>query len=45
MLAFRNATSKQFDKNTVEERMSSVPSIVIDGLLSRFTETARGSTK
>jgi DNA-directed RNA polymerase I subunit RPA49 len=45
MLAFRNATSRKFERSTVEERLSGVPSIVIDGLFSRFTESSRGSTK
>ncbi|KIM90013.1 hypothetical protein PILCRDRAFT_812811 [Piloderma croceum F 1598] len=44
MLAFRNATFKKFERSAVEERLSGVPSIVIDGLFSRFTETSRGST-
>ncbi|KAF5392112.1 hypothetical protein D9757_003204 [Collybiopsis confluens] len=32
------------DKNTVYEKMNNVPTIVVDGLLSRFTETTRGSS-
>ena len=28
----------------LEERLPSVPSIIIDGIYSRFTETVRGGT-
>lgn len=45
MLAFRKATFKNFERSTVEERLSGVPGIVIDGLLARFTESSRGTTK
>ncbi|PPQ90265.1 hypothetical protein CVT25_013090 [Psilocybe cyanescens] len=45
MLAFRQATfQKTIDKEKLYERLSSVPGIVVDGLLSRFTEVARGSS-
>ncbi|KJA17181.1 hypothetical protein HYPSUDRAFT_146886 [Hypholoma sublateritium FD-334 SS-4] len=45
MLAFRQACfGKTIEKEKLYERLSAVPSIVADGLLSRFTETARGST-
>ncbi|KAF8549007.1 RNA polymerase I associated factor, A49-like protein [Imleria badia] len=45
MMSFRNLTIRKFDKLTVYEKLSAVPSIVIDGLMSRFTETPRGSTE
>ncbi|KAH7920228.1 RNA polymerase I associated factor, A49-like protein [Leucogyrophana mollusca] len=45
MLAFRNATFKKFDKASVQEKLAGVPGAVVDGLLARFTETARGSTE
>lgn len=45
MLQFRNITRWKFEKSDVEEKLSGVPTTVIDGLLSRFTETARGSSK
>lgn len=45
MMSFRNLTSRKFDKSTVYKKLSAVPSIIIDGLLSRFTETPRGSTE
>ncbi|EGO02918.1 hypothetical protein SERLA73DRAFT_165847 [Serpula lacrymans var. lacrymans S7.3] len=44
MLAFRASTFKRIDKQAVHEKLHGVPSVIIDGLLSRFTETARGST-
>lgn len=45
MMYFRNLTIRKFDKSTIYEKLSAVPSIVIDGLMSRFTETPRGSTE
>lgn len=46
MLAFRKATEfKKIEKEKVYERLSGVPGIVIDSLLSRFTETSRGSSR
>ena len=45
MMFFRNLTTRKFDKSTVYEKLSAAPSIVIDGLMSRFTETPRGSTE
>ncbi|KAI0063354.1 Rpa49 subunit specific to nuclear RNA polymerase I [Artomyces pyxidatus] len=45
MLAFRNSAHKSVpDRATLLERLL-VPEVVVDGLLARFTETARGSTK
>ena len=43
MMAFHKATFKNIDKAAIQQKLSIVPSIVIDGLLSRFTETPRGS--
>ena len=46
MLAFRQATfQKVLEKDKLYDRLGSVPSIVVDSLLSRFAEMARGSTK
>ncbi|TFK24889.1 Rpa49 subunit specific to nuclear RNA polymerase I [Coprinopsis marcescibilis] len=45
MLAFRQASSrKEISKDQIQEKLSSLPSIVADSLLSRFTEVPRGST-
>ncbi|GLB44229.1 putative rpa49 subunit specific to nuclear rna polymerase i [Lyophyllum shimeji] len=46
MLAFRQATrfTKGSTKDQITEKMNGVPSVVVDGLISRFTETARGSS-
>lgn len=45
MIAFKNASKTLNDKDKLYERLKSVPSIVVDGLLSRFTESSRDSTK
>lgn len=47
MLAFRQAirNTKGIDKDKIIEKMGSVPGVIIDGLLSRFTEVARDSTR
>ncbi|KAF9239431.1 Rpa49 subunit specific to nuclear RNA polymerase I [Melanogaster broomeanus] len=42
MMSFRVLTFRAFDKSTIHEKLAAIPSIVVDGLLSRFTETARG---
>jgi DNA-directed RNA polymerase I subunit RPA49 len=45
MLAFRQATfTKSLDKEKLFERFEAIPNIVVDGLLSRFAEVARGSS-
>lgn len=41
MLAFRAASRVVSDKHVLQERLKAVPSIVLDGLLSRFTESSR----
>lgn len=43
MIAFHKATFRDINKDAIQQKLSMVPSVVIDGLLSRFTETARGS--
>jgi len=46
MLAFRQATfTKSLDKEKLYERLEAVPNIVVDGLLSRFAEIPRGSSR
>lgn len=46
MLAFRQATfARSLDKEKLYERLEAVPNIVVDGLLSRFAETPRGSSR
>ncbi|KAF8176301.1 Rpa49 subunit specific to nuclear RNA polymerase I [Pholiota molesta] len=45
MLAFRQACfARNLEKDKLYERLSAVPTIVVDSLLARFTETARGSS-
>lgn len=46
MFAFRGVAGRNVPERTVLlERLTSAPEVVIDGLLARFTETPRGSTK
>ena len=45
-MAFRSATGKAVpERRALLERLSPTPEVVVDGLLTRFTEKARGSTK
>lgn len=41
MFAFRASSRLVNDKQALQERLKDVPTIVVDGLLSRFTETSR----
>ncbi|KDQ16924.1 hypothetical protein BOTBODRAFT_30311 [Botryobasidium botryosum FD-172 SS1] len=43
MLAFKDA--RVGDKAALQKKLERVPSIILDGLLARFTETSRGSAK
>ncbi|OJA20553.1 hypothetical protein AZE42_07068 [Rhizopogon vesiculosus] len=43
MMSFHKATFKKIDKTDIQQKLSAVPGVVVDGLLSRFTETPRGS--
>ncbi|KAG5644280.1 hypothetical protein DXG03_008765 [Asterophora parasitica] len=48
MLAFQRATErdkKGLTRDEVTEKLPGLPGVVVDGLLARFTETSRGSTK
>jgi len=45
MLAFHRVRGLVSEKEKLRERLSRIPSTLLDGLLSRFTETARGSTQ
>ncbi|THH13487.1 hypothetical protein EW146_g6740 [Bondarzewia mesenterica] len=46
MLAFRATTGKSvLERRALLDQLSPAPEVVVDGLLSRFTEKARGSTK
>ncbi|KAH0579643.1 DNA-directed RNA polymerase I subunit rpa49 [Termitomyces sp. J132] len=46
MFAFRRAVEfkKNIGKDDLTEKLSVVPSIIVEGLISRFTETSRGSS-
>lgn len=43
MMAFKQSTFRDADRTRLTERLSGVPAVVIDGLISRFTESARGT--
>ncbi|KAF7977898.1 hypothetical protein HWV62_2454 [Athelia sp. TMB] len=43
LMAFRKAAYKEVTRSTIEEKLPGVPGIIVDGLLSRFTESSRGS--
>ncbi|KAI0688017.1 RNA polymerase I associated factor, A49-like protein [Cytidiella melzeri] len=41
LFAFKNAARIVNDKQALQDRLKNVPSLVLDGLLSRFTETSK----
>jgi DNA-directed RNA polymerase I subunit RPA49 len=46
MFTFRGVAGRNVpDRAVLLERLAPAPEIVVDGLLSRFTETPRGSAK
>ncbi|EPS98872.1 hypothetical protein FOMPIDRAFT_1148132 [Fomitopsis schrenkii] len=45
MMAFRNAARSVNDKETLQKKLAGVPQTIIDGLLSRFTESERDTSK
>jgi DNA-directed RNA polymerase I subunit RPA49 len=48
MFAFRGAAGRNGnvpERTALLERLAPAPEVVVDGLLARFTETPRGSTK
>ncbi len=46
MFTFRGVVGRSVpDRTVISERLAPAPEAVVDGLLSRFTETPRGSTK
>lgn len=46
MFTFRGVVGKDVpDRTVILARLAPAPEAVVDGLLSRFTETARGSTQ
>jgi DNA-directed RNA polymerase I subunit RPA49 len=46
MFAFRGVAGRNVPERTaLLERLAPAPEVVVDGLLARFTETPRGSTK
>ena len=45
MFAFYNVRRNVSNKVKLQERLSRIPAILLDGLFSKFTDSARGSTK
>ncbi|KAF9649737.1 RNA polymerase I associated factor, A49-like protein [Thelephora ganbajun] len=45
MFTFYNARRNVSDKEKLKERLGRIPVILLDGLLTKFTDSARGSTK
>ncbi|KIM53244.1 hypothetical protein SCLCIDRAFT_1222967 [Scleroderma citrinum Foug A] len=45
MMLFRNLAVRNLDKDILQENLNTLPSVVVDGLLSRFTETTRSSSR
>lgn len=45
MMAFRNAARSVNDKETLQTKLTGMPQTIIDGLLSRFTESERDMNK
>ena len=45
MMAFYRNSRNVGDKDALQQKLSGVPPIVLDGLLSRFTETERSTNK
>ena len=46
MLAFRQvAQQKSLEKEKVSERLGAVPGVTVESLITRFTETVRGSSR
>lgn len=45
MFAFYNTRRNVSDKVKLQERLSRIPATLLDGLFSKFTDSARGSTK
>lgn len=45
MFAFYNARRNVSEREKLQERLGRIPTTLLDGLLSKFTDSARGSTK
>lgn len=46
LIAFRRAVGRrEVDRSKVQDHLKNVPDVIIEGLLSRFTESTRGSTE
>ena len=45
MMAFYKNSRSVGDKDALQQRLSVVPSVVLDGLISRFTEKERATNK
>ena len=45
LVAFKNISFNLKDQASLQEKLSAVPTIILDGFLSRFTETSRSSSQ
>ena len=45
MFTFKRVVSRAHDRESLRKKMTMVPDRIVDGLIARFTETTRGSTK
>lgn len=45
MMAFNKSSRSVGDKDALQQRLPGVPPIVLDGLISRFTEIERSTNK
>lgn len=45
MFLFKKTVFKSLEKAELRDKLSSIPDVIADSLISRFTEMTRGSTK
>jgi DNA-directed RNA polymerase I subunit RPA49 len=45
LFLFRTQTSKPVERVDLQERLSSLPDVIIETMIAQFTESARGSTR
>jgi DNA-directed RNA polymerase I subunit RPA49 len=45
MFLFRKVVAKSTERSELRDKLPSLPDVIADSLISKFTETVRGSTK
>jgi hypothetical protein len=45
MFLFRKVVSKPAERSELRDKLPSLPDVIADSLISKFTETTRGSAK